>query len=252
MFYRVLPYFIFKRLFGDRRKLGTIRQDDDVDFAAWLKCYHKVYEHTQKGKLGTKVNHYGFKIVKDIDYDQKVVLEIGPGKIEHIQYNKLAAKEFILVDIDKGFLTASKNILNDNGIQNIKTKVSDFDTIPQDDNSVDIVLTFHQLEHVYNLENYLLEIKRIIKPGGLLVGAVPTEGSLAWGIGRYFTSRRYLINELKLNWNKIVCWEHPNFVDKIQYLLRKHFTLVKHRRNPFHFMPNDFNLSYSFILINDK
>ena len=46
------------------------------------------------------------------------------------------------------------------------------------DNSIDIILTFHQLEHVYDLTAYLLEIKRILKLG-LLIGSVPTEGSFA-------------------------------------------------------------------------
>ncbi len=44
---------------------------------------------------------------------------------------------------------------------------------PLDDSVFDNVLLFNVLEHVFNTRNVLEEIRRILKPGGKLFGAVP-------------------------------------------------------------------------------
>ena len=114
------------------------------------------------------------------------------------------------------------------------------------------MVTFHQLEHIYELEEYLQELKRILKPNGVLIGAVPAEGGVAWGFGRFLTSRRYVRKNMDFDYDKIICWEHPNFVNKIKKLLDENFTSVKSIKKPFGVLPMDFNLSWSFIYRNDK
>lgn len=47
------------------------------------------------------------------------------------------------------------------------------DTLPYQDNSIDVVLAFNIFEHVYNHATLLKEIHRILKPGGRIIGAVP-------------------------------------------------------------------------------
>ena len=56
---------------------------------------------------------------------------------------------------------------------------------------------------------------RILKPSGTLIGAIPAEGGLAWGGGRMITSRRWFKKNTRINPDKIICWEHPNFADQI-------------------------------------
>ena len=193
MIYKILPYFIFRSLFGDRKKFGLIPDHDDPDWQSWLNNGYIFYIDNQKGKIGTFVNHLGFKIVKTVDYSNKVVLEIGPGIIEHFKYNKTIPAKYILSDINEDLLKKTINKFSkenkDFYLQKVFIKN---ERLPFKDNSVDIILTFHQLEHVLDIAAYMLELKRILKHGGLLVGAVPTEGSISWGIGRYLTSRRYI------------------------------------------------------------
>ena len=47
------------------------------------------------------------------------------------------------------------------------------DRLPFDDGSVDLVFTYHTLEHVPDLLHALEEIARVLKPGGLLLVGVP-------------------------------------------------------------------------------
>ena len=244
---KFLPNLINKKLFGDRKKFGTKINPIDEDWKTWQKNYLKFYTDNQKGSIGTTVNHYGFKIVENIDFNKKNIVEIGPGIIEHIKYNQSLPKSYSLVDIDPQFLKNSKILLEKNGYSNVNCYCVNNNKLPFKDNSIDIVLTFHQLEHVYDLTGYLLEIKRILKPKGLLIGSVPTEGSFAWGFGRFLTSRRYVIKNMNFNYDKIICWEHPNYIDFIKKELDKSFKKIKSIKKPFNFLPFDFNLSYSFI-----
>ena len=53
-------------------------------------------------------------------------------------------------------------------------------------NSYDYILSFFSLEHIMDLDKFVLHINRILKPNGYLVFVIPNEGYLAWGLGRYF------------------------------------------------------------------
>lgn len=253
MIYKYLPHAIFKPLFGDRKKWGLKTNFEDKDFKKWQdECYLEFYEDNQKGSIGTIVNHFGFKIMSQIDLSDKVVLEVGPGRIDHLNYNQTKPKKYVLADINKDFLKILNNRLKEYGIDNSETIEVQGTTIPIEDNSVDILVRFHQLEHIYELEEYLQELKRVLKPNGILIGAVPAEGGVAWGFGRFLTSRRYVRKNMDFDYDKIICWEYPNFVNKIKKILDTNFTNVKSIKKPIGILPMDFNLSWSFIYRNDK
>lgn len=256
MIYKILPDFIFKRLFGDRRKWGLKADHNDPDYKKMLletENLQKFYQESQKGRIGHVVNHFGFKIMKHVDLTGKTVVELGPGSIEHLDYNRTKPREYILVDIRKFFLEESQERLKHYGIENNVVLVEvDGIKIPLEDNTADIILTFHQLEHIYELESYLQELKRILKPDGILVGSVPAEGGIAWGLGRFLTSRRYAKKHMNVDYDKVICWEHPNFVNKIKGLLDKNFIPQKLVKRPLGLLPFDFNLSWSFIYKNSK
>jgi 2-polyprenyl-3-methyl-5-hydroxy-6-metoxy-1,4-benzoquinol methylase len=91
-----------------------------------------------------------------------------------------------LLDIGAGtgdFLTvARKDNWNVTGIEpNEKAKsiaekkgVSFADDVKTlDNNSFDVITMWHVLEHVPNLEEYISELKRLIKPNGIIIIAVP-------------------------------------------------------------------------------
>ena len=56
----------------------------DEDWKTWQKNYLKFYTDNQKESIGTTVNHYGFKIVENIDFNKKNIMKLDPSGIEHI------------------------------------------------------------------------------------------------------------------------------------------------------------------------
>lgn len=62
-------------------------------------------------------------------------------------------------------------------IENRKNKKADYfydgTTFPFQDNEFDSVIANEVFEHVFNLDNFLREIYRVLKPGGILLTTVP-------------------------------------------------------------------------------
>ena len=52
------------------------------------------------------------------------------------------------------------------------------DKFPLDDNSVDVITTSHSIEHLTNTDNFLSEIKRVLKPKGYVV--ISTDNLASW------------------------------------------------------------------------
>ena len=227
-----LPEKINKVLFGDRSKFGYEVDYKDKDWIEWESVYYDFYSNTQKKGVGKYVNDSGYKIFKEFNFQDKVILEIGPGSLPHLNFMNGTPSKYIMVDVDENILIKNRQ---DPQIPNIKN------------NSLDAIVTFYSLEHLYPLEPFLNEYEKYLKKDGVIIGAVPCEGGLAWGLGRFLTSRRWLKKNTTLNPVKIICWEHPNFISLIKDLLDDKFEIVKNRFFPLRVKSGDFNLVYSFI-----
>jgi SAM-dependent methyltransferase len=215
--------------------------EGDKDWAKWCKIYGDVYRSTQRNSILTsKVNDAGYEILNDIDFTGLSVAEIGPGGGYHLNKFSTKPKNYFAIDVASEFLVDLQKKVEVLGTNFTPVKVEPYNpTIPLQDVSQDVIITFYSLEHLHPLEQWLDEILRILKPGGLLIGAIPAEGGLAWGIGRFLTSRRTVKRDYG--------WEHPNFSDEIINLLRKKTLEVKTQKWPIPFAPIDFSFVVKFI-----
>ena len=248
-----LPYPISKRLFGDRKKYGLKPVQSDNCWQELQKCYYYFYENTQKRSIGSIVNNSGYHVIKKIKLNKKIVLEIGPGNIDHINLWNGKPKMYYAVDANPNFLQESKLILENHNINyaTFSHTIDEHFKLPIEDESIDVILSFYSLEHLHPLSNYLAEIHRVLRPGGILAGAIPIEGGLAWGIGRFLTSRRWLKKNTRINPDKIICWAHPNFADSILKQLSSKFNKQYCSYWPFKIPLLDINLVASFIYMKE-
>ena len=243
-----LPYSLKKRLWGDRKQFGLIPDKKDKCWKEWSEIYSKFYIENQRNNIGNFVNDIGYRIMSKIDLKDKRILEIGAGDIRHMKYWNNYPKEYILADISADMMRLAVKKLNINSIPYEEIFLKRNESLPLKDNSIDVIISFYSLEHLYPVDLFLADYKRVLKEEGILIGAIPAEGGLAWGLGRMLTTRNWFLKNTKINPDKIICWEHPNFSDKLLLDMDNHLNRKKIRFWPFNWLRNiDYNLIIRFI-----
>lgn len=243
----LIPSFLSKKLWGDRDKYGVEPVMQDPQWIEWQQIQLEFYKLNQRKGIGSFVNDSGYSVMEEIDLKEKCVLEFGPGDLRHHQFWNSKPDKYIIADVHEGMMNVATKIFQKDKINFESFLIERNEKLPITKNSVDIIVSFYSLEHLYPLKNYLEEMKYYLKPGGIIVGAIPAEGGLLWALGRFLTSRRWLHKNTNINYDKLICWEHPNFCDQIILELDRNFQRLKVKSWPLSLIPLlDTNLTFSF------
>ena len=97
------------------------------------------------------------------------ILEIGSG--EGYGITELYPKSMKYIAVDKYDSPIAGKIKSSANIEFIKMNVPPLRGISN--NSIDFVVTFQVIEHIYNDEKFIEEIYRVLKPGGKLILTTP-------------------------------------------------------------------------------
>lgn len=247
----IIPKFLSVKLWGDRENFGKIPISDDPCWIEWQEIQTRFYHNNQRKGIGSFVNDSGYSVLKSIDLSDKNLLEFGPGDMRHHKFWNTKPKKFVVADIHDGMMQEAVSVFDREQIDYESYLISRNEKLPVMENSIDIILTFYSLEHLHPLTRYLDDMSYYLKPGGLIVGAIPTEGGLAWAVGRLLTSRRWLHKNTSINYDKLICWEHPNFADFIINSLDTNFERVFLKVWPIPLFPFlDTNLTFRFCYRN--
>lgn len=117
--------------------------------------------------------------------DRANVLDIGCGAFDTIRQAldrrerfRFTGLEYSETDSVYGPMAELESELEKSGrFQRLACDV-DHDAFPVADASMDIVFMSHLLEHLHNVEHCMREVRRVIKPGGLLYIETPGRASL--------------------------------------------------------------------------
>lgn len=101
----------------------------------------------------------------------KAVLDIASGEGYGSALLARVAQSVVGVDIDSECIGYAKQKYNNNPTLNFL--VGSCESIPLDNESVEIVTSFETIEHHDKHEKMMIEIKRVLKPGGLLIISSP-------------------------------------------------------------------------------
>lgn len=117
------------------------------------------------------LNRYYF-VTCQFNLKDKTVLDIASG--EGYGSNILAqyAKNVYGVDIDEEAVTHAKSKYNADNLHYMHGSATN---IPMDNNTVDIVVSFETIEHHNKHEEMMSEIKRVLKPNGMLIMSSPNK-----------------------------------------------------------------------------
>jgi ubiquinone/menaquinone biosynthesis C-methylase UbiE len=106
-----------------------------------------------------------------IDYIKgKTVLDIASGEGYGTNLLSKYAEKVFGVDIDETSIELAKKKYSS---KNLEFKIGRADLIPLEDSSMDVVVSFETLEHHDKHQEMMLEIKRVLKPGGILIISTP-------------------------------------------------------------------------------
>ena len=125
------------------------------------KIYQLVRNHSIKKKVGVAISNL----------NRGEALDIGCGTGDFL--NEMLKNGWKVKGIEPNEIARS------NAISNFGLDVYEESTLFDfDENSFDVITMWHVLEHVYNLDKNLTQIKRILRKDGRLVIALPNSDSL--------------------------------------------------------------------------
>lgn len=156
------------------------------------------------------------------------VLDIATGTGDlAISLAEHGLKNIVGLDLSKGMLAVADKKIKDKHLEDkIKTQVGDSENLPFEDNSFDAICVAFGVRNFENLAKGLLEIHRVLKPGGLFIvleTAVPQKFPLRQGyavytrfvlptIGKLFSKDRSAYSYLSESASHFPCGETFNTI----------------------------------------
>lgn len=188
-FYRIHPRYLFFRL--DKYKAfyieGNLPYPDDF-MKRSREVGHMVLQIPRKHLIENKSisagdqlgYHYDLALEWINDGDRVLDIASGDG-----YGTDIVAREGITItgaDLDEEVIEAARSLRPDR--DNMNFEVQDVLNLTYGDGTFDVVLSMETIEHIPDEDGYLIELRRVLKPGGLLIistpqnsfGAVPFNG----------------------------------------------------------------------------
>ncbi len=213
------------------------------------RYYANIYSETHyNGSLGFFTRFYHTKLEKKINGVYQNVLEIGSGKGEHVEFVKHEFSNYQLLDIAE---------------QNVKEKVPLYlrDRVSfKQGNAADLPFTESKFErciatcvllHIPNIEEVLLELRRVTKDQGIISLYLPCDPGMGYRWIRHFASHKKQQKALNISMKQTkYLWslEHRNHFLGVLSALKLIFDedQISIKRYPFYGLSWNFNL---FIII---
>jgi len=124
--------------------------------------FEKVYHFIKSIALKNKLN-----LINSLQTSKGTLLDIGAGTGEFLSVAKKDSWKCVGVEPNK----KAKEIALKKGVAFVEN------TSDLDDASIDVITMWHVLEHVPDVEKQIVELKRLLKPEGTILIAVPNFNS---------------------------------------------------------------------------
>jgi len=128
-------------------------------------------------RLNKKMAVNRLRILKSFAKTGKL-LEVGAATGEFLEIAKRSGFDVLGIDLSENYIEYSRK----KGLKVFHGKIED---LPNDNNSFDIIVMFHLIEHIVNPLSFLQEIKKRLKPDGLIYTITPNINSTTNGLFGY-------------------------------------------------------------------
>lgn len=124
----------------------------------------KLYQIVKKHALSNKL-----KLINSFKTTDKNLLDVGCGTGDFLLICKNNGWKVTGVEPNAKAKISAENKLNGKSASEIKSEINQLKSEAQ----FDVITLWHVLEHVPNLEAYISTLKKLLKPDGVLIVAVP-------------------------------------------------------------------------------
>lgn len=160
---------------SDERLPNYYKSDDYISHTdAKRNLFEKIYHFVKSIALKRKL-----KLIKSVSNNSQSLLDVGCGTGDFLQVAQKAG----------WIISGTEPNKEARAIANNKTKDAVFDTdhlVKLQSESFDVITLWHVLEHLPNLDQQLLLFKKLLKPDGVLIIAVPNYKSFDARLYREF------------------------------------------------------------------
>ena len=171
------------------------------------------------------------------------VLEVGPGFEPHIKFKKLNYSEYHCLEVND-----SPELIKyyEENFTNVFFKCHDGEELDYSDNSFDRIIISHALEHILDPENFINEMMRVLRPGGVISIALPCDNGFFWRLGRFILKKLYHKRKgvSEIDYDYIMAKEHVNTIFQLRSIFKKKYLIEEQKFIPFYFKSPDLNLIY--------
>lgn len=136
----------------------------------------------------------------------KTVLDVACGEGYGSALLSAHAAHVIGVDISEAAIQHARSAYPG---EKLHFEVANCSKLPCTDQSIDVVVSFETIEHIAEHDEFLREIKRVLRPGGLLIMSSPDK--------RYYSDNRNFNNDFHVR---------ELYAEQFRDLLNRHFAQV--------------------------
>ena len=154
----------------------------------------------------------------------ETILEIGAGNLNHVPYHP-AVRVYDVVEPFRELWEDSPHR------HRVRTIFRDIAEVPVQ-SAYDLVLSVAVLEHLTDLPDIIARSALLLREGGKLCAAFPSEGGLLWGLAWRCTTGVVYRLKRGLDYGGIMRHEHVNRAREIVQVLRYFFGAVELTRFP--------------------
>jgi len=187
----------------DERTFRTMRAISEADVIAFYDTYAESWD-TRFGATPSTAHFLeqrwrSFEQVLEDDVGQGNALELGVGTGIYIERVSRIFGRVLAVDGSQRMLAVLEKRIRDLGLENVSTLQTDVLSLKGvEPESADVAYFFGLLEHIIDVERFVCEIRRVLRPGGAVIGVMPN-GSSPWylfrrflrGTGKHCSTDRY-------------------------------------------------------------
>lgn len=211
-----------------RTSLPLPRMYDDPHYQEWNRRLAKAQDYFYRANpIISWVQNAGHRVIRSMTAaaPEALTLDMACGDGGHRPYMRRGDRA-VGVDIDQASLEKHQRQYPE-----ALAVRGDCYHLPFRDGVFERVINIYNLEHLVHLDFALEEARRVLKEGGELLVSVPTEGGLAWTLGRRLTTARQFTTE-SLDYVRSNSIDHCNCIWQIEKALGRHFRFAKRRYFP--------------------